>query len=229
LATLVAVSAFLVFGTTHAATLTLEFDTSFGDPSDPDTAPPDGATPWLTAVFDDGGTSGSVTLTMSVSADIGIAEITEVYFNLDPVLDPTLLSFSQASGPAPSTVNTGVDAFKPDSDGLMDILFDFQPPGGDSLGAGDVAVFNITSAEAILASSFNFFSVPDPFETDPTGPWRAAAKVASTGSDSVVCNSLNGPIGQCSDWIAPAIPIPGAVWLFGSAIGLLGWMRRRSV
>jgi hypothetical protein len=28
--------------------------------------------------------------------------------------------------------------------------------------------------------------------------------------------------------VNPTVPIPGAVWLFGSAIGLLGWMRRRS-
>lgn len=26
---------------------------------------------------------------------------------------------------------------------------------------------------------------------------------------------------------ASAIPVPAAVWLFGSALGLLGWMRRR--
>ena len=28
--------------------------------------------------------------------------------------------------------------------------------------------------------------------------------------------------------IVNPIPIPGAVWLFGSALGLLGWMRRRA-
>jgi len=25
-----------------------------------------------------------------------------------------------------------------------------------------------------------------------------------------------------------AVPVPAAVWLFGSALGLLGWVRRRS-
>jgi hypothetical protein len=30
------------------------------------------------------------------------------------------------------------------------------------------------------------------------------------------------------DWVSNAvIPVPGAVWLFGSALGLLGWLRRQ--
>jgi hypothetical protein len=29
------------------------------------------------------------------------------------------------------------------------------------------------------------------------------------------------------DWVTN-VPVPGAVWLFGSALALLGWMRRKA-
>ena len=77
-------AALFAFGAANAGTLSLDFDTSFGDPLDPGTSPPDGATPWFTAVFDDGGLAGSVTLTMTVPLTIGNADIDQVYFNLDP-------------------------------------------------------------------------------------------------------------------------------------------------
>ena len=224
----------LAFGTANASTLTLEFDTSFGDPSDPDTAPPDGAAPWLTAVFDDSNTAGSVTLTMTVSANIGIAEITQVYFNLDDSMDAANLTITRnagsSTGPVENSIGQATDAFKAANDGFLDILIDLPPPGGDRFGAGEVLVYDITDIDnLILASSFDFLSAPDPGEANPTGPWVAAAKVSSTGSNTVQCDSLNGPIGQCSDWIAPSpIPVPAAVWLFGSALGLLGWMRRKT-
>ena len=41
--------------TGNAATLQLDFDYDFSDPGDPDSAPPGGISPWLTAVIDDGG------------------------------------------------------------------------------------------------------------------------------------------------------------------------------
>ena len=38
----------------------------------------------------------------------------------------------------------------------------------------------------------------------------------------------DGVSGNTSGKFASAVPVPAAVWLFGSALGMLGWMRRRS-
>ena len=43
------------------------------------------------------------------------------------------------------------------------------------------------------------------------------------GGDYPISLIVFGPV------TASAVPVPAAAWLFGSAIGLLGWMRRRSV
>jgi hypothetical protein len=36
-----------------------------------------------------------------------------------------------------------------------------------------------------------------------------------------------GSAGSEDDFDISPIPIPSAVWLFGSALGLMGWMRRK--
>jgi hypothetical protein len=135
-----------------------------------------------------------------------------LYFNLDPILNPTDLSIvnSGGTGPAPVSILTGVDAFKADGDGLYDIFVNL-PTSTDTFGAGESLIFDITGIASLTANSFNFLSFPD----GGTGPFLAAAKVQSTGID-----------GEGSDWIAP-VPVPAAAWLFGSGLGLLGWMRRR--
>lgn len=200
----------------NAATLQLNFGVSFGDPTDPDTMQPDGSGPWLTAVFDDNDTAGSVTLTLTVAGDVGGAEVTAVYLNLDPFVEVTSLSITPAGGdgPAANDIFKGTDAFKADADGWYDILFDLPPPGGDTFEAGETLVYNITGFPLLVADSFNYLSTPDP--VDPNGPFLGAAKFQSTG--------LNG---EQSDWVG-VVPVPAAAWLFGSGLlGLVGIARRR--
>lgn len=216
----VMVAFMLGFNTSQAATLTLDFDVSFGDPLDPDTAPPGGAAPWLTATFDDLGGVGFVTLQMDFNADNGLADITEVYFNVDPLIDPTTLTITRLGGTGPTaaetTINQGADLYQADGDGLFDIWFDFDTsPQTARFNAGEDLLYQITGA-GLTAGSFNFLSAPslDPLSTE--GPFFGAAKVADTG-----------PLQLQSDWIA-VIPVPASVWLFGSALGILGWVRRRT-
>jgi len=154
---------------------------------------------------------------------LGAADITQVYFNLDPLLDPTLLSFTRIGGSGPPAskigIEQGTDGFKAGGDGLFDIWFDLPPPG-NRFQAGETLVYDITGIGVLTANSFNFLSTPVD-DTDP-GPFLAAAHVQDTGLD-----------GGGSDWIAPEppggiVPIPASAWMFGSALGLLGWIRRRT-
>ena len=201
-----------------AATVTFNYDQSFGAVS------PDGPAPWATAIFQDTINPGEVTLTMSVSAFVGEADVTAMYFNLDPSLDLTSLSFNRDGGTGPTAANTnistGIDAFGPlGGDGIYDIEFDFPPAPGQQAGrfnAGEDLIYTITGT-GITASSFNFFGTPGPGEGN-AGPFLSVARFQSTGYDQ------NG-----SDWVG-AVPVPAAVWLFGSGLlGLVGVARRKRV
>ena len=208
-------------GQAHAATLQLDFDLSFGDPTDPNTAPPAGSGPYLTALFDDNNSTGSVTLTLTVAGDVGDAEVTAVYLNVDDVIgaENLIITKTGGTGPAPNSIGQSTNTFKAANDGLFDILIGLPPPGGDRFGAGETLVFDIT-ATGLVAGDFNYWSAPDPAELDPSGPFLGAAKFATTSG----CDT---GAGECSDWIG-AVPVPAAAWLFGSGLlGLVGIARRR--
>ena len=97
-AAIIAATAIVGFTPAQAGTLTFEYDLSFGQ------TPAGGGTPWLTAVFDDGGSAGSVTLTMTVAGTMGDSTVKEVYFNLDTAMassDLTIIA-TGGTGPAPA-------------------------------------------------------------------------------------------------------------------------------
>jgi hypothetical protein len=212
-AALAAVAALLSLTCAQAATLTFEYDFSFGS------EPADGPTPWMTAVFDDGGSPGSVTLIVTVAATISAADVTQIYFNLDPILNPDNVTITRVSGTGPlsseTVISKAVDSFKADGDGFFDILFDFDTGGQAArFNAGETLEYEFTDlAGTLIADDFNFLSAP----SGGQGSFLTAAHVQDTGPDE-----------EGSDWIAPSIvPVPAAFWLFGSALGLLGWMKRR--
>ena len=194
----------------NADTLQLDFDVSFGDPLDPDTAAPSGPDPWLTALFDDGGTAGSVNLTLTVSGGVELATVTQVYLNVADGITGLGNGIFGGSGPS-GTVTYAPPPIRADGSGLYDILIDF-PLNSDTFGAGE-SVTVLFTADGLVASSFNDWSTLEFGST--TGPYLAAAKFQTTGN------------GSQSDWVG-AVPVPAAVWLFGSGlIGLIGVARRK--
>jgi hypothetical protein len=175
---------------------------------------PAGPGPYLRAVFDDGGASGSVTLTLT-SLLIGSDEkVTHWAFNLDPAFNPSSLGIAHSSG-ASASVSKGTDHFKADGDGKYDIDFDF----GGSLGpkAGTTTSIYTLTLLGITASSFDFFSTP----AGGKGPFETAAHVQGIGVG-----------GGQSGWIAPvAVPLPAPAYLglagLGLAAGVSAIKRRR--
>jgi hypothetical protein len=203
-----------------SAIVDLDFTLSFG------TTPATGAAPWLEAEIDDSfGDTDTVRLTITTLGSLAEADVTELYFNLNPVLDPTLLAFTRVTPTNADleaiTVLSQADTYRADGDGYFDIFLDL--PTGDNAGrlnANETLIFDITYTgdlgavgNALTASSFFFLSAPGPGNSP--GPFLAAAHIQSTGTD------LEG-----SDWVA-AVPLPAAIWLLLSSLGVFGFVARR--
>jgi hypothetical protein len=203
---------FLMTGA-QASSFQLDFNYDFSNPGDLDSAPPSGSD-WLIAVFDDGGSAGSATLTLTVG-NIGVADVTSVYLNFDDAQGISNLSIAQSggTGPTATAINQSMNTYQADGDGIYDLKIDWA---NNDFMAGEVITFDITgsgAASGFVANDFNYLAEIG----DPKGPFFGAAKFQSTGV-----------AGEQSAWVA-AVPVPAAVWLFGSALGFLGWIRRRRV
>jgi len=142
--------------------------------------------PWLTATLDDGGTPGSVALTLANTNLAGEEFVSEWSFNLDPALDVTALLFS---APAKTglmddpTIGLSADAYKGAGDGYFDILIDFATSNNDNnrFGAGESVDFTITGIPTLTAASFDFLST-FPLEKKTSLP--TAAHIQAIGSES---------------------------------------------
>ena len=173
----------------HAALLTFNYDNEFSGGT-----APEGADPWITAVFNDDPDGNDtvdtdVRLTLSGSGLTDAEFVSGWYFNLNPAYDPTLLDITDVDVADVTSVSssTGVDAFKADGDGKYDILFTL-PTSDDRFTSGDSLVFDIGGIGGLTALDFNFLSSPD----GGHGPFLSAAHVQGIGPS----NGLSG-------WINP--------------------------
>jgi hypothetical protein len=137
--------------------------------------------PWLNATFDDGGSSGSVDLTITLSGLTVDEKVWGVWLNLDPKLDPTKLVFSDPikTGDFEVTgIGTGFDKFQADGDGMYDIRIEFDQDGLDLAFNGGEAVKYTITLPSLTASSFDFVSAPDGGQ----GEYKIAAHLQNLGT-----------------------------------------------
>jgi len=175
--------------------------------------PPAGNAPWLTVRFDDGGGSGSVTLTFEATNLVGSEFVSGLYLNVVSGIDPSGLSFvnpvKTGSFDIP-TISLGTDQFKADGDGYFDIRLSFATGGGASkrFGSTEALSYTINGPASLTAASFDALSA-----SGNKPGLEIAAHVQGIGQD-----------GSYSGWVTSA-PEPSALSLL--ALSVVGILRRR--
>ena len=195
----------------QATIITFDLDYEFSGATPPESL----TTPWLTATFDDGGTAGSVTLTMQAINLTDAEHVKQWLFNFDPDLKLDSLKISRTSGQMAAVYkNPGNNDYKADGGGYFDIKFDWQEPGTDIFGVGAISVYDI-SLHGITANSFNYSSVP----SGGNGTYWSAAHIGGIG-----IGSTDGDSG----WIGAPVPEPSTMLLLGfGLICIAGFSRKK--
>jgi hypothetical protein len=94
----------------------------------------------------------------------------------------------------------------------------------EAVGSNPVAV---GTAAAPLAGFFSVYYGTYAGD-DLVGGFRDKSMIAGSQWSADTFTVRNGiPSNQATAW--SVVPVPGAVWLFGSGLGFLGWMRKRKI
>lgn len=218
---LTALSLLSTVGTAQATVFEIDFKTS-GAFSGTAPGSPGPNTVFATAIFDDHGGSGSVTLTMNVLSNLSSgAYVNDWYFNVSsaPLGGITFVSGVQASA-SPTPVENGSNAFKADgTGGYFDFAFHFKPSNPGELGQGHTSVYTLTGA-GITANSFNSVSVPG-----PGGGYLSALHVQGYGNSVWIAGTQGDPGGGGG----AQIPEPATLALIGLGLfGVAATRRRRT-
>jgi hypothetical protein len=186
---------------------------------------PEGSPAWVNSLFSDVST-GTVQLKISANGLANGEFLSAMFFNLDPSLNPTKLTFNyvgSSGGFALPTIKTGADSFKADGQGKYDIDFTFSQKANTEFTGSDYIIYDITSsAFSLTASDFDVLST------------------AAGGCDEFLAAAeISGIPGTCdttsTGWVAPGVvalapePQPLALVALGGVLWFAaGWRRIRA-
>jgi hypothetical protein len=194
----------------------MDLTTAFNGPS------PVGNQPWVEITLTQLTTS-SVKITVDVPAqalDPSKNEfLSEVYLNLDPSLDLSLLSITQDSGITFTSWAASANAYKADGDGKFDLNLQYPTSDSGRLTTGTKSTFTIAysgSTPSFDVQSFNYSSV----HGGGAGTYYAAAHV-----QGIPPSSLSGWVGSPTG--PSSIPEPSTLALLLGAVSLIGFARLR--
>jgi len=201
-------------GNANAALFQIDFTKAGAFSGTSPTLPSDPNAVFARAIFDDHGSSGSVTLTMTVLNNLSSgAYVNDWYFNVGSA---PLTSISFSSGVAASTVDNGSNAFKADgTGGNFDFAFHFNTSNPGQLGQGFSSVYTLVDA-GITANSFNSISISSPINAG-NGGYTSAIHVQGYGNSVWIAGDSSVPPAE--------IPEPASLALIG--LGLLGMAASR--
>ena len=152
-------------------------------------------------------------------------------FSIATIFGPTLLSgstagvgnFSGGSSPAGFLYNSGTEAWIAEPGDILAIAFPVSASVVEFYAAAvdgaQINVFGQVNEPATVDIALNGSGIFS-FSGAITG---VALTNISTDPDFDICNAYCASI---DDLGFTLVPVPPAVWLFGSALGLLGWLRR---